>query len=200
MSEPNKNYTPMYYYPFGLYTQNNISLQNKTYLKTVKNKNVLKKKSNKFLKRVDAYNNELKCLNNLHSNFTCICNKKTGKHFPQVLSANPKKFQLLLSNCGYNLSTYKLLRESNFAKFQPITNLEEQVDCIIYNLKKCNIKHLDILSRNICINERGIISLIDFDIASIPEETKAKRIKHRIRKHSYSYLKDSIMKCVKKYI
>ena len=39
----------------------------------------------------------------------------------------------------------------------------------LYNLFKSNIKHLDVdkSGKNICITEKGIISLIDFDIVAI---------------------------------
>lgn len=57
--------------------------------------------------------------------------------------------------------------------------MEEQIECIIYNLKKCKIKHLDMHSngKNICINKKGIISLIDFDIAAIDNNYQSIKIK-----------------------
>lgn len=63
--------------------------------------------------------------------------------------------------------------------------MEEQIECIIYNLKKCKIKHLDIYpnGRNICINNKGIISLIDFDIASIDNNYKSEKIKNRANEY-----------------
>ena len=52
--------------------------------------------------------------------------------------------------------------------------MEEQIECIIYNLKKCKIKHFDMhpSGKNICLNKRGIISIIDFDMVSINNKSK----------------------------
>ena len=81
--------------------------------------------------------------------------------------------------------------------------MEEQLKCIIYNLKKCKIKHLDMHpnGKNLCINERGIISVIDFDAAVINNNYKSKKIKDSANKyknnnHYYNNLKKKIISII----
>ena len=66
-----------------------------------------------------------------------------------------------MSNQGIDLKT---LKKKN--KIFYIKNLDEQIKCIYDTLEKCQIAHLDLNDngKNICINEKGILSLIDFDI------------------------------------
>ena len=130
------------------------------------------------LTRKDGFDLEKECLTIVNSNFECLCGVKC-KHFPKIILCNPDKYKFTFSNCGYSLNKYELLVETK--KIKPITikNMEEQIDCIIYNLKKCKIKHLDMHpnGKNICINNKGIISLIDFDIAAIDNNYKSENIK-----------------------
>ena len=130
------------------------------------------------LTRKDGFDLEKDCLTIVNSNFECLCGVKC-KHFPKIILCNPDKYKFKFSNCGYSLNKYELL--VNTKKIKPITikNMEEQIDCIIYNLKKCKIKHLDMhpSGKNICINNKGIISLIDFDIAAIDNNYKSENIK-----------------------
>ena len=61
---------------------------------------------------------------------------------------------LVLSNCGNNLR-----QSSN----QNIDDIEEQIDCIVYNMKKSNIIQLDVgyKGNNLCV-KNGTLSMIDF--------------------------------------
>ncbi len=43
--------------------------------------------------------------------------------------------------------------------------LEEQIKCILSNLKRAKVYHGDVLAKNMTINTNGDIGLIDFNIA-----------------------------------
>ena len=104
---------------------------------------------------------EYECLNRLKNNFECICKRKSN-HFPIIDETLCTDNTIVMSHCGKSLGL-----EMN-DKIEPkIENSLEQIDCILHNLKKCDILHLDVLSKNICISESGVISLIDYNIAVI---------------------------------
>ena len=107
------------------------------------------------LTRYSGFWLEYNCLQRLNNNFHCICKRRCPSHFPIIKDYNNYKKKFLLSYCGQSLDKKK----------RKIKNIEEQLDCILYNLKRNNIIHLDILPKNICTNNRGIVFLIDFDIA-----------------------------------
>ena len=99
---------------------------------------------------------EKKCLLKIKNNFKCYCKEKKN-HFPVILYFNDF-FNLIITNfvgnCCKNLKNKAL-----------IDNYEEQIDCIVKNLKNININQNDVVAKNVCINKLGHISLIDFDIA-----------------------------------
>ena len=137
------------------------------------------------LTRKEGFDLEKDCLIILNSNFKCLCDIKC-EHFPKIISYNADKYKFILSNCGCSLDKYELLVKTKKIKPIIIKNMKEQIECIIHNLKNCKIKHLDPASvrhgrpgENICINNKGIISLIDFDIASIDNNYKSEEIKNR---------------------
>jgi len=132
------------------------------------------------LNKQECFQLEKDCLTLLNSNFECKCHVKC-EHFPRIVSCNPDKCKFLLSNCGFSLDKLpKLL-------IPRASNIEQQIDCIIFNLQKCKIKHLDMVrnGQNVCVNENGIISIIDFDIAAIDNDYKTKKIKLRANEESY---------------
>lgn len=135
------------------------------------------------LTRREGFFLEKECLEKLNSKFDCLCSVQC-EHFPKIISCDQCNYIFTLSNCGTDLHEYKLLVKTN--KIKPITikNMEEQIDCIIYNLKKCKIQHFDPKTRNICINNQGIISLIDFDVAAIGD--KYRSIKLKANANAYS--------------
>ena len=117
------------------------------------------------------YKIELKCLEEIQSNFECIC--LNTYHFPKIIQK--KDTCLILSNCGVSLD--------NDFEFEVPTNFsfyEKQIDCIIHNLKKNKIIHLDMSAsgKNLCISAKGIISMIDFDIVKYKNYDLSKGI-HR---------------------
>jgi hypothetical protein len=150
------------------------------------------------LSRIDSFNLEKKCLDRINSNFRCICGLKCS-HFPKIIKQYPEKYKFLLSNCGYSLNNYNslvnskkikpiIIENSKFyisdkKKYIIVKKIEQQIDCIIYNLNKANVKHLDMTDcgKNLCINNNGIISLIDFDLAVIDNDYKSLQLKKRIQ-------------------
>ena len=157
--------------------------------------NIIKKtQNNKInpwngLTRKEGFNLEKDCLILLNSNFKCLCDVKC-EHFPKIISCDPGKYKFIFSNCGYSLEKYERLVKTKKIKPIIIKNMEEQIECIIYNLKKSKIKHLDMhpSGKNVCINNKGIISVIDFDIASIDNNYKSKQIKDGAERYGKYYI------------
>jgi tRNA A-37 threonylcarbamoyl transferase component Bud32 len=120
------------------------------------------KKYNKNLNGLKSFqimHLEYECLKRLESNYRCFCGM--GNHFPRVISANWRKKTLVITDCGetvYNLRKQDRIRPGDF----PIMGI--QISCILNNLRRNCIKHLDIHRNNICI-KNGVIGLIDFNIA-----------------------------------
>jgi len=145
------------------------------------------------LNREKAFQLEKSCLTKLNSNFECICNIKCN-HFPQIINDYPKKYTFLLTDCGFSLDR----DESNSII---VRNIEEQVNCIIHNLKKNKVKHLDmhISGKNICINKEGNISVIDFDYAVIDDNCLSDKIKTKllmVNENYYENLKKKIINII----
>ena len=109
------------------------------------------------LTRKEAAEYEKNILIRLNKNFECICKKKKDNHFPiyrKDMMTGRGDLGLVLSNCGNNLR-----QSSN----QNIDDIEEQIDCIVYNMKKSNIIQLDVgyKGNNLCV-KNGTLSMIDF--------------------------------------
>ena len=138
------------------------------------------------LTQKQGYELEKNCLQLLEQNYECICEKKKI-HFPQIIKYDDKKFKLFLSINGISLNKYEQFLKLNVIdKFEMKSNIEKQVDCILHNLQKSKIKHFDLAPKNICINEVGTISLIDFDIASINDIGMSSNLQKR--NDNYNYL------------
>lgn len=138
------------------------------------------KKTNKMkphcildLTRRDRYNVEKDCLLKLQKKFQCYCTIPKNSHFPIIRKTIKKECLFVLSDCGYSLDRYQWLVAHQKIKPYYVTKKDftEQISCICQNLVKNNILHLDIAStvgKNLCLNtQTGVISLIDFDLASI---------------------------------
>ena len=162
------------------------------------------KKINKYngLSRKEEFLLEKTCLEKINSNFKCLCNNK-ARHFPQIVSSS--NGNLKLSNCGVSLNNYKnYLRNKEIDPIK-ISDLDQQIDCILENLKKNQIKQLDMCldGKNLCVSKTGILSLIDFNIASINNSYTTEEIKRRLQNYgmdddSYKqYMKKRIMKTIK---
>tara|TARA_B110001469_G_scaffold125498_1_gene141027 strand:+ start:976 stop:1317 length:342 start_codon:yes stop_codon:yes gene_type:complete len=59
------------------------------------------------------------------------------------------------------------LNENDLQKLKKNLDIDEQINCILYNLKKAKVYHNDMhpSGKNLTINEEGDIALIDFNIA-----------------------------------
>ena len=140
---------------------------------------------------------EKTCLEKLNSNFRCLCKKKSN-HFPKLISAS--NGVLKLTNCGISLNKYKNYVKYNEIEPVVIKNKEEQINCILHNLQKNKVKHLDMVAdgKNLCVSKTGILSLIDFNISSINNECKSDKIKRRLE--AYGTTNDSYNKFMKNKI
>ena len=178
---------------------------NKAKMSKLLRKNIIKK-PRLYGKRINKYNGltnkeefilEKTCLKKINRNFECLCKKK-AHHFPVLKSSIDNK--LILSNCGVSLNNYKNSLKNNIINPLIINNKEEQIDCILHNLKKNNIKHLDMCldGKNLCVSKMGIFSLIDFNIASINNKYKTDQIKKRL--NAYGMDNDSYNKNMKNRI
>ena len=119
----------------------------------VKNKKAVLKRKGGGGRR---YNNqaETDALIRLENNFQCLCGM--GKHFPILLHKNfdgKQKFYMTYMGKDLRYLDHEI----------HIPNITKQIDCIVYNLRKSNIVHFDIQSKNICVDNNGKLSLIDFE-------------------------------------
>lgn len=150
----------------------------------------------------EQYVLEKTCLEKLNGNFICLCKNKCN-HFPKIISASGGV--LKLTNCGVSLNNYKNYVKNNEIDPIVIKNKEEQVNCILHNLKKNNIKHLDMCldGKNLCVSNKGVLSLIDFNIACIEDKYTTDKIKSRllhygIDRDSYNkYMKNKTIQTIK---
>ena len=120
------------------------------------------------LTRKEAVEYEKNILIRLNNNFECICKKKKDNHFPtfcKIIKCTPKRerhigLALELSDCGKTLRRIGIEKRENLKN---IDDIEDQIDCIVYNMKKSNIIQLDIgySGSNLCI-KNGILYMIDF--------------------------------------
>lgn len=82
-------------------------------------------------------------------------------NFPQLLSYDERRLELVISYCGQSLDRLK-------SKQMVVPDLEQQIDRIADALDRHGIKHLDMLPKNICFLD-GQIYLIDFDVAVLDD-------------------------------
>lgn len=115
------------------------------------------------LNQKESYKLELECLRRL--------TELKSPHFPILKSFDDRRHVIVMSHQGQSLPHIKDYKE--------IVDYEEQIDRIIEGLREKRIIHLDILSKNICIKD-SVISLIDFNIASLDGEFLNKKLKGRL--------------------
>ena len=126
----------------------------------------------------EQYLFEKKCLTILKQNFIDYFNVNFYP-FPVILKDDPSNCVLTLSFCGntiknifHNSILQQKLVEYNFVQ----KNIQNQINNILFNLKKNNIYHLDVKQSNVCVNKDGFISLIDFGIGFINSNDVAEYI------------------------
>jgi hypothetical protein len=137
------------------------------------------------LTRAETNTLEKDCLTSLNRNFECICKHKKNNHFPEFIKIDNNE-RIHMTYCGVNIKT--MSREnwgiSEIQKYKEsyinIDDAEEQVNCIIYNLKKNGILNLDnhLHGNNLCILGNTIY-MIDFGNAITPNNIKCKFILER---------------------
>ena len=136
-------------------------------------------KHNSSSKRLYFFNNEKKCLEKLNKNYNCICECKRN-HFPKIIHNDKKNRKMILSDQGVSLNEIDFFIYSR-------SDIIMQIDCIVNNLKKNKIIHLDIKPSNICININGVLSLIDFEISNIDNKIiEIKKYRKKFKK-KYNY-------------
>ena len=135
------------------------------------------------------YQLEKKCLKRIEKNYICSCENNCN-HFPKIIYFNDYFNLLIITDSGTDL---KYLNK-------PITieNFEQQLNCILKNFERSKINQNDIVPKNICINDKGILSIIDFDLATIDNFSnndliylKKNIIKH-VNKNNYLILKSNL--------
>ena len=141
----------------------NYTNYTKTFTKNI-NKAAIKKKPT--LDGLDSYLLETACLKALDQNFICTCKKKRV-HFPKIVNTTEtgNNLQIKMTHLGKTLSHLKS-KEIKELKRNDL-QLEEQIKCILSNLKRAKVYHGDVLAKNLTINTNGDLGLIDFNIAYI---------------------------------
>lgn len=137
--------------------------------KIVKDKNLITK-----LSKNEMLNLETTCLKRINSSFRCQC-ALSKNHFPILVSSDNNS--ITMTNCGTSLD--KISDKQHPSIILTKEEIEEQISCIVFNLKRSKIKHVDCPEngQNICFSEESkTISLIDFDSAVIDGKTKNKMI------------------------
>ena len=140
-----------------------------------------------------TYYKELNILKLLEENFV---NKPEIDHypFPKVISHGETlksgKLTISMTFCGINAIENACL----YAEKKNITptNCYNTVECIINNLKNNSILYLDWKGDNVCINEYGQISLIDFGRFKIPKQSNKHRLDKMYNKPNFEELKKAL--------
>ena len=106
---------------------------------------------------------EKECLEMLENNYKCKCKKKRS-HFPKIIKVDLQNSEFELTDQGKSIDI--LIKKKKKMK---IPDIDDQIDCILDNLNRNKIRHLDLhdSGKNVCVDKHGTISLIDFDVASI---------------------------------
>lgn len=148
------------------------------------------------LSRSETNNLEKECLQLLNKNFECICKKKKFNHFPTFLKIDDED-KIHMTYCGINIKT--LSRENwgiyDIQKLKDnkeiiINDAEDQINCILHNLKKNKIMNLDnhLHGNNLCILNNTIY-MIDFGNAITPNNKRCEFIFKRNWKRDDIYYK-----------
>lgn len=120
------------------------------------------------------------------------------QHFPKLLSYDDESRKLSISYVGQAVLNQNK-RQFNEHKSFCIENLNEQAliqqaHCVVETLAEARVRHLDLLCkpyayRNVVIDQKGTLSLIDFDMASIDDSSS-----ETLKKHSVKNLKNHALK------
>lgn len=129
---------------------------------------------------------EAHCLKLLEANYHCSCGYGTGehRHFPKILQVNPEKNQLIMTYVG---SSFRSLKSTNNNMHVTVPGYKEQILCILENLKRSHVYHLDMHpnGKNLCFSsETGVLALIDFDIAVINRNPQTQILMKKLKSYS----------------
>ena len=155
------------------------------------------------LTRKEAAEYEKNILIRLNKNFECICKKKKDNHFPiyhKDMMTGRGHLGLVLSNCGNNL---RRIGKEKMDDLKNIDDIEDQIDCIVYNMKKNNIIQIDIgySGNNLCV-KNGTLSMIDFGQSVMDNIAVNDFFKNALKneifgEHYYTLLKEILLWIVK---
>nr|QFG74490.1 MAG: hypothetical protein [Megaviridae environmental sample] len=153
------------------------------------------------LRRHESFNLEKDCLQIINNNFNCICKKKCY-HFPEIINYDNKRYKFFLSIRGLSLNNYHRFLNYNIIKKIVLNKhqIEEQVNCITHNLEKSKVAHLDLASKNICIDNEGTLSLIDFDIACINGRCISSKIQKKYNEYTTEKFKKKFIGSVSRIL
>ena len=146
----------------------------------ITNKNCFTKWNNNRVFELEVY-----CLKKLKDNYNCICSKKR-KHFPEIIKiyniGNKKNIEM--TNIGTSLNFLSKIERKKYKNI----NFDEQIECILRNLKKSGIYHADMVGygNNMVINEEGDLGLIDFNIAFVKDKFNDLKENNNSYKESYN--------------
>jgi hypothetical protein len=177
-------------------------------MKTI-TKSVTTKKANQLniysgYSYINGLNREILCMKLLYKayiKYGCTCGRDLP-HFPTLVK------YISNNNSGYITMTHQgedvqKLRKKRVQILIEDDSIYKQIDCILNILDKVNITHLDLNDngKNICINESGHISIIDFDIMYMKyfdnQNTLTPLMYKRINKFSKTDFKEKIYNIIK---
>lgn len=89
---------------------------------------------------------------------------KNSSPFPKLLSASNEDLSITISDCGISLDALAIGEVP-----AQIPDHKAQVDYIVDCLLEAGVLHLDLRpdGKNLCVDEQGRLSLIDFDIVAL---------------------------------
>ena len=146
-----------------------------------------------IIKKEDIYKLELKSLKLLHKNYNNYFKKynlNINYPFPVIYKYNKNYFKLSNNGKSINKLRNKVI----------VYNYKLQLKNIIYNLKKNNIKYLDMTpcGKNLVVNKKGIISLIDFNLVQINNFPSTLILNKKGKNFTYEKLYKSMENILKK--
>lgn len=103
---------------------------------------------------------EVECLERLRE-----CSQPGKTHpFPIVATSDPDTLEIKMTHCGLTLTDL-----AKMGRRVKVFEWEAQIDGIIACLDEAGVMHLDIHpnGQNLCVDDQGNLSLIDFDIAML---------------------------------
>ena len=89
-----------------------------------------------------------------------------------------------MTHCGQSLNIPRSRRRHPVPPLDDL-NLDAQIACILDNLKRSGIEHLDMVGcgKNLCLSDDGVLAVIDFDIACFDGKPLTPAIQRRMHTH-----------------